>query len=278
MENKIKLLIIEDDEILVLVIKDYLGFRYKDIEVVGNCGTVKGSIEMVINLKPDLILLDINLLDGNGFEIIEQTKHLHYKFAVISDTEYYGPLALKYSALHYFKKPFEHDEIIEVMNRYYEYTKLQKDLDELKQLKSLNSSENKNEIIKNKRFNKLLKDDILFCKSNKVYTEVYLKNNKTIVISKPLIHVLNSLDANTFIRISKTYLVNLNYITEYNISSEHTIKLTNENILKVGRIYRFGFGKKYNELNHKINKIDLLKHKKDEYLVKLYKGSVMNNL
>jgi DNA-binding NarL/FixJ family response regulator len=54
-----------------------------DFEVVGEAGLVKEAIEKAINLKPDLILMDIGLPDGNGLDATRQIVRLVSKTSVV---------------------------------------------------------------------------------------------------------------------------------------------------------------------------------------------------
>ncbi len=77
------------------------------IEIVGEAENVATAIKQINTLKPELILLDIQMPDGNGFEVLEGTDFSNYKVIFVTSHEEFAIKAFKYSALDYIVKPIE---------------------------------------------------------------------------------------------------------------------------------------------------------------------------
>ena len=69
----LNVIIIEDELKTRNLIKNMIAQSFSDIEIVGETESVVDSIKLINELNPDVLLLDINLSDGNGFEILENT-------------------------------------------------------------------------------------------------------------------------------------------------------------------------------------------------------------
>ncbi|WP_133054671.1 response regulator, partial [Niastella populi] len=109
----------------VIIVEDMIAIRH-DVEdllqkqtgfiVAGACGTVKEAIVLIHATKPDLLLLDIGLPDGTGFDILEQlpapTKVIfltaHHEFAI---------RAIRYGAIDYLLKPLDEKELTDALQR-----------------------------------------------------------------------------------------------------------------------------------------------------------------
>jgi two-component system, NarL family, response regulator DevR len=71
--RQIRVLIVDDHTVVRLGLRTLLG-RYGDIEVVGDIGTVAMAVEETMRLQPDVVLMDVRLPDGNGFEACRQIR------------------------------------------------------------------------------------------------------------------------------------------------------------------------------------------------------------
>ena len=75
-KSSIRILIAEDCEVVLYGLKAILNQRY-DIDVIGEVSSCKEVLTLISTLKPDVILLDLNLNDGNSLDCITQLKK-HY--------------------------------------------------------------------------------------------------------------------------------------------------------------------------------------------------------
>src|SRR5438445_4713427 len=71
--KSIRLLIVDDHKVVRLGLHTLLS-RHNGIEVVGEAGTSAAAVEQTAGLKPDVVLMDVRLPDGNGFEACRQIR------------------------------------------------------------------------------------------------------------------------------------------------------------------------------------------------------------
>lgn len=113
-----KILIIEDEELAVKKLHKMLISLDKDIDVVANTDSIASSVEWLENNdKPDLVLMDIELLDGQSFEIFNRTE---VKSPVIFTTSYdeYALKAFKVNSVDYLLKPIQKEDLSAALDKY----------------------------------------------------------------------------------------------------------------------------------------------------------------
>ncbi len=113
--DKIKAIIIEDEELGRQLIKNYLK-ENDQVEVVAECENGFEGIKHIQELKPDLIFLDIQMPKLNGFEMLEI---LDEKPEIIFTTAYnqYAIQAFELNAIDYLLKPFSKDRLLDALTK-----------------------------------------------------------------------------------------------------------------------------------------------------------------
>lgn len=113
-----QIFIVEDEELAVKKLQKTLQAIDADLEVVGTADSIAASVEWLqSNPKPDLILMDIELADGQSFEIFNLTE---VKSPVIFTTSYdeYALKAFKVNSVDYLLKPVQKDELESAISKF----------------------------------------------------------------------------------------------------------------------------------------------------------------
>ncbi len=113
-----KILIIEDEELAVKKLKKTLAAVDEDAMVAGTADSIKSAVEWLQeNPKPDLILMDIELADGQSFEIFNLVE---VKSPVVFTTSYdeYALKAFKVNSIDYLLKPVQQEELAAALSKY----------------------------------------------------------------------------------------------------------------------------------------------------------------
>src|SRR3954471_2833902 len=113
-----KILIVEDEDLAVKKLQKTLAAVDQESNVVGIADSIKGAVEWLQqNPSPDLILMDIELADGQSFEIFNLTE---IKSPVIFTTSYdeYALKAFKVNSVDYLLKPVQMEELQGALNKY----------------------------------------------------------------------------------------------------------------------------------------------------------------
>lgn len=213
-----KSLIIEDKAYIRKGLINLLELIEKDIQITGECESVKEAVIVANACKPELIFLDINLTDGNAFDFLEQTKDLSFRVIFITAYEEYALKALKMGAVDYLLKPVDVEELktallkvktlpISIQKEQIETVKQVWNNDESKLILSLHDS-----------FQVIDLNELLYCESDKGYTSFYCSDGKKHVVSKTLKTFEKQLHAANFTRPHQSFMVNLAFIDKYDKS------------------------------------------------------------
>ena len=108
----IRTVIVDDESIIRNDIKGMLA-NYADIEVVGMCGSVREAVQLIPQLNPDLLLLDVQLSDGYSFDIFKALPEMRTPVIFITAFDNHAIRAIRIGALDYLLKPL-HDEELDI--------------------------------------------------------------------------------------------------------------------------------------------------------------------
>ncbi|PCJ25016.1 MAG: DNA-binding response regulator [Flavobacteriales bacterium] len=234
----ITVVIIDDEKKSREVLKLLIQESNIDIIILGEADSVETGFEL-INIKlPKLVFLDVEMLDGTGFNLLE--KFIKIEFKIIFTTAYdeYAIKAFKYSVIDYLLKPIDIDEIesavLRTMNSLDEKTH---NNNQIKVLLDNVKEENTNKKIAIKSASKIefiYIGDIIYCQAESSYTYIVLKNNKKILSTRTLKEYQELLSTKLFFRINKSQLINTNYMKEYRRVTT-TIIMKNDEKMEVSR-------------------------------------------
>ncbi len=209
----IKSIIVEDSKLAQIELVNLLKSN-KQIEVVGIAENGAKAIEMINNLNPDLVFMDIHLPDMDGFEVLNEINVLPQ---VIFTTAYdeYAIKSFDFNTIDYLLKPIKKE-------------RLSKAIDKIKSTEK----EKPNLTIENSIFIKdsdnyyiaQLKDIELFHTEGN-YTKIFFKDKKPL-LHKPLNKIEQRLDPTIFIRINRQQIINVNHITKVDRWFKGKLKLT----------------------------------------------------
>lgn len=215
----LKTIIIDDEPNARQLIANVLELYCEQVDLIGQAENVKSGIKLIHELKPDLVLLDIQMPDGTGFDLLKQIGEIDFNFIFITAYEQYAIKAIKLSALDYILKPINTNELIESIEK--------AQLSQINQFeiktKLNNYHNNINLQNSNKRITLNTTDsvysikikDIIYCKSDKNYTDIYFRETKKLLISKTLKDFELLLTDFGFFRVHQSFLVNMNYVSHY---------------------------------------------------------------
>ncbi len=235
-----------DDEYLARQRLIKLLENFKDILLVGECRNGNEAIEKITLKEPDLIFLDIQMPDMNGFNVISRLQHKPY---VIFTTAYdtYALKAFEINAVDYLLKPFDEERLHITLDRVFELKKRKKASNLEDKIKKLISNyESKpsdflNEIIINEKGRDvgISIDDIIYFKSDGNYVQI-ITQDKTYLYRITMNALFDNLDTFQFLRIHRSLIVNKVYIKScrYTSNNEYQLRLKNNKELISSRSYK----------------------------------------
>lgn len=225
-----KAVIVEDELHNREVLRNLLTEFCDDVEVAGVAGSVSDAVQIIRATKPDVIFLDIELQVGTGFDVLAQVADLNPDVIFTTAFEHYAIKAIKFSSLDYLLKPIDLDELQNAVAKarsrlHASAHKLQLEV----LLANLNAKSMKKICLATAdRVEFIRVEDIVMCEANGSYTNVYLKDKRTILVSKHLKEYETLLMDENFMRVHNSFLINLNEVKQF-VKSEGGYILMNDN-------------------------------------------------
>jgi len=210
-------ILLVDDENDALEALEWKLNNYIDNVQVTTCNSPLKAIDIINESKPDVVFLDIQMPEMDGFTMIEKVKNRDFNLIFTTAHDEFALKAIKVSAIDYLLKPVDKDELLASMDKIKVAKKGDLLEDKLKLLLN-NLGENNNDKINISADGKVYlldKDDVVMLKSDKSYTTIFLKNEQQILVSKTLKEVEKKFQFSEFFRVHNSYLINLNHIKEY---------------------------------------------------------------
>ncbi len=211
---KLKAVIVEDESSSREILRNYLAKYCKTVDVLGEAASVKEAIKILAQTKPDLVFLDVEMPFGNAFDLLDQLPDRSFETIFVTAYNSYALEALNNHAAYYLMKPINIDELIKAVSYVTEIKEKENILEDRILKSKMNSAEGKITLPQQDGFQVLNVSDILYCKADDNYTEIYLENKK-LLVSKTLKYFEEALAEYAFTRIHKSYLVNVNEVIKY---------------------------------------------------------------
>lgn len=218
----LKAIIVEDElnnqELLKSLLEDYC----EGVEVITTARGVADAVKKIQAEEPDLLLLDIELLDGDGFQVLEQTENAGYEVIFTTAYDQYAVKAFKFSAADYLLKPIDPEELKSAVQRVQERKKQEQNNPSQAQLQALIQ----NIRLAQQPFKRIVLPtsngftvvdpvDIIRCESDRNYTFIFLKDGRKILVSRTIKEYEEMLEPYNFFRIHQSHLINLAYLKNY---------------------------------------------------------------
>jgi two-component system LytT family response regulator len=212
---KLRSIIVEDEETSREILKNYLNKYCPNVEVLDEASNVEEALLLIRNNDLDLVFLDVEMPYGNAFDLLDKVGDRNFETVFVTAYNHYAIDALNAHASYYLMKPISIDELIKAVDYVVEIKEKENALQDQVLVPKTNSVNGKITIPQQDGFQVLETANILYCKADDNYTEIYLNNNKKILVSKTLKYFEEALSNSSFARVHKSYLVNVNEVIKY---------------------------------------------------------------
>lgn len=236
----LRALIIDDELNGRKILNILLSEHCPEVEILGSCNSVDEAKKMIRLTRPNLLFLDIKLGGENGFDLLEKYPFPSDNIHVVFTTAYseFAIKAIKNDAIDYLLKPIDVNELKSSVNKVKNRIGYGSNTTATNKQSPTSFAIPKIKLVNREGFELIELKDILYCKSEINYTRFYLKNRKPILTSKTLKSYQEYLEQNGFLRVHKSYVVNLNEITKFSHGKVAIIHLTTNETINVGKEYK----------------------------------------
>jgi two-component system LytT family response regulator len=235
-----KAIIVDDEPDGIRTLKKLLELNCPDVEIVATFSSADAAKSKLEELRPDLLFLDVRMPGKSGLDMLAEIGE--HKFEVIFVTAHneYLLQALRFSAVDYLMKPVDEDRLVESVERVKKRVQVETDRTQAEALvhnisKAGSPMEMRLCLPTLKGFTIVKLEEIVYCEAQRSYTIFRLTGNKTIMISKPLFDYEQLLAGTIFLRVHKSFLINLLHIKEYLRGEGGTVIMSNGMEIEVSR-------------------------------------------
>lgn len=214
-----KVLIIDDEVNIREGLKKMITMFCPYVTSICDASSVKTGFEAINSEQPDLVLLDVELDDGTGMDLLESINIIDFQLVFITAHNKYATDAFKFSAIDFLLKPIDNDDLINAFEKAKKQINNKNFSEQLQVLKqSLNAIRVNDKKIVLKDINSIYfvkVSDIVRCESDGQYTEFHLSDSQKILISKSLKEYEKLLEPYGFIRPHHSHLINRHKILRF---------------------------------------------------------------
>lgn len=233
----IKAVIIDDEPAMQTINSQLLAEYFPDINLLGTAISIQSGVELITRTEPDLVLLDIELTDGTGFQLLQKLQPYNFKVVFITGFDSFAIKAIKFSAIDYILKPVNETEFQQAIKR--AINLIENNENTQAQVDVLMDSFHKD--LKAKKLVLRTSDsmhivdiaDIFYCKSDNSYTTFYFEGDEKIMVSKSLKDYETLLAEHSFFRAHQRFLVNLDHVKKVDKSDGGFIIMKNKKEIPV---------------------------------------------
>ncbi|MBK9104648.1 MAG: response regulator transcription factor [Saprospiraceae bacterium] len=238
--NGIRTILIDDEPRGLTSLQKLLELNCPEVNVKQCCLNVEEAKKAIADNHPDLVFLDIAMPGKNGFELLQELPVIDFEIIFVTAHDNFTSQALHLSAVDYLLKPVDEDLLVDAVRR---AAKRIGDKSGRQQIETFlhnvsqpgGAQKLKLCIPSMKGFQVVDIRDIQYCEASSNYTNFYFANRTLICASKPIHEYETILEDAGFVRIHKSFLVNLDHITEYLRGEGGSVLLTGGQQIEVSR-------------------------------------------
>ena len=245
MQTKLlKAIVVDDEKPSREALSTYIRDFCPGVEIAAECDSVKPAYQAILQHQPQLVFLDIEMPNGNGFDLLQLFKTPPFKVIFVTAYSDYAIRAFRFAAADYLLKPVKIDELVEAVN------KVKQDLENeqtnlnlqilMEDLALRDNHLHQLVIPDNKGFTVIKITDLIMCEADGYCSYFYLTGKRKITSTKGIKHFEEMFANQQIIRVHRSFLINLSKITGY--TKQGVIRLEENLSCPLGNNYRQQFG------------------------------------
>lgn len=232
-------LIIDDEKSSRDTLRGFIENYCNEVQVIGEAESAEQGIELINELQPQLIFLDIELPLGSGFDLLEACKDSDFAVIFTTAHDQYALQAIKVCALDYLLKPISATDLTAAVAKIRQNNLSGSTTPQInafvENISNLNKQLSKIVLPTLDGFLVVKTSEIIRCQADKNYTMFILENGDNILVSKTLKEFEELLQEMDFIRVHQSHLINASHVQRYIKGSGGYVKMSDDSIIEVSR-------------------------------------------
>ena len=216
----IKTILVDDEPRGLSSLQKLLELNCDTVEIIATCSSAAAATDAIANLQPQLVFLDIAMPEANGFDLLHNLRAINFEIIFVTAHNNYMKQAFHFSAVDYLLKPVDDDLLKDAVMR---AAKRIEDKSGNKQIESFlynvqqnnRSQKMKLSLPSFKGYQIVEIKNIIYCEAKSNYTYFYFSDRAVFCASKPIHEYDELLSDAGFVRIHKSFLINIEHVKEY---------------------------------------------------------------
>lgn len=235
---KIRTILIDDEVFNIEILNDLIKKFCTSIEVIDTASSVPEAVAKIIDQKPDLIFLDIEIHDKTGFDLLRAIESINLQVIICSAYEKYALEGYRHNILGYLLKPINELDLINYVQRVEKNIQKKLTSNIVKEHAQTNYGHDFITIAHKENIDLIELDKICYLESSGNYTIVHTVDQQKIMSSKPLGYYEAQLQDKFFIRIHNSFIINKKCSVRYIKSKYGAIELIHETTIPISSTYK----------------------------------------
>ncbi len=212
--------IVEDELKSTNTLKSFLQEFCPEVNNCGEAISIKNAVPLIEKIRPDLVFLDIELPNENGFKLLDYFTEPFFDIVFTTAYDQYAIKAFRLAAVDYLLKPIDINQLKEAISKVIRKRTFSHNISTYQILKEnmVDREPKKIALPIQSGFSFVKLADIVYCEAGRSYTFFYLIKGQKLVVSKPLKWFEKTLDSLNFFRVNRSFLINLDYLQTYSRS------------------------------------------------------------
>lgn len=238
-----KTILVDDENKSIEVLKSKIEDNCPELEVVASYTDPIEALQMINEIQPYLIFLDVTMPKMSGLELLDRIEYKDKQVIFATAYDKYAMDAVNRSACGYLLKPFDNEKLKTIVSQanesYLDHLEQKQNKELVEQLQTFKIENEKILIPTRSSIEFVEVSDLIFCEGIEGYTKLHLRGGGELVSSLRLGKFESSLRDFGFFRIHKSYIINIDCIIR--INSDNSIELKEDKVLPLSRSKRHDF-------------------------------------
>jgi two-component system LytT family response regulator len=233
----IRTILVDDETDSIRVLQRLLENYCPNVTVVGTASGLDTALPLIRGEKPDLVLLDIEMAQGNAFDLLNRLQPIDFKVIFVTAFDNYAVRAFKYSAVDYLLKPVDIDDLRSAITRVQEKPS---ELSVFEQMKVLLENVGAMSLPRQKiaiptitGFIFITVSDIVRIEANGSYCNIYLASGESLIATRNIKEYEDILPETIFCRIHNSHIINLSRIKKYQKGRGGSVEMEDGSVIEV---------------------------------------------
>lgn len=226
-------LIVDDEAKARRIIESLLNSHCPEVEVIGMADDVPSAVKFINQNEVDILFLDIEMPGYTGFQLIDFFEDIDFDIIFTTAYSEYALKAFEVSAIDYLLKPIQIDQLTRAVEKVREKQGAQRN-EKIEALKENLKSAGRIAKVALPIADGLLfvkPEEILYLKAESSYTHIFLADGNKVLVSKTLKEFEKLINHPHFMRVHRSYYINLNQVRQYVRSDGGHLEMDNGDIV-----------------------------------------------